>query len=410
VDDGRGRRAGGTPWSRAGVILFVSALLAGVVSTSAVRADPVTDAKARVDAAAKALDPHAELIWLDATPDAPALLSAYFDSLHDWVIAVLRRHPGATPSDLVAAAATFGEGFRLTAIPLGADALAISASEGERGDVFVVRRGPDGPTLVWSLTAWASSRKPPDPLAGWNPERARDDCRSSGPWDAWKSCGPLYASLGRLPSDRRGRPRFYVDADYAQPAGADIGGQISVWRWDGRTAAPQYVDAYGLTIEQEAGVRLHGDRLLVREKGEFRTFFAAASSQGRQIDHVLRITPDGVVDQGRVSRRPDLDLIDQVIDRILDGKPAGAQAAPAAAAVLRRELADERAERRKTPREHWNLGMMEGWTVRRVSDGRRLCLAADNGALEFTLRGEGREATIAAVRPLPGDCGKGARD
>jgi len=68
------------------------------------------------------------------------------------------------------------------------------------------------------------------------------------------STGPLVIpKIGRLPDDAQGRACFYIDATYAQVAGATVGAQISLWTWDGSQALPQLTREYFYTGEQSAG-------------------------------------------------------------------------------------------------------------------------------------------------------------
>ncbi len=387
------------------------ALLAQAGSARAEQTLPsVSEAAHRVMAANKALEAHSNDFWLDDTAEAPGLLAAYWDTIHAWTTAWLQVRSDLKPQDLTKAATAFDDWSNWQFMQLGAGEVLISASRGEQGDVFILRQVRGRWILAWSLTAWAASHNPDGPLAGWKPEGARNDCREHHSDGDWSSCGPLFGTVGQLPPDGRGRPRFYISANYAQEAGADIGGQASIWVWTGDGAEPQYVHAYGLTIEQDEGIRIKGDRLLIREKDSFKTLFACAACLGRQMDRTVRLTPDGAVDLGRVSLVPDLDLADEAMDRVLSGQPTGPMVAPRAASMLKAALADPRAKRQADPKDSRGLGMIDGWTLRPSRGGRRLCLVTDEaGALEFTLRGPARHARIVAVRTLPGDCGKKVR-
>ena len=388
--------------------LIALAILALAAGARAETPPSVVDAASRFAEAGKALEARSDGFGTDG---APELLSAYWDASHAWATAWLGAHSDAKPKDLAAAGEAFDGYGRWQALALDSKDVLVAAASGEQGEVFILhQQARDRWSLAWSLTSWAAHRTAPDPLAAWAPARSSGDCRSSEPWDAWKSCGPLFGSLGPLPPDGKGRPRFFIDADYAQEMGATVGAQASIWVWTGTEAVPQYLHAYAQMIDQGAGVRAKGHALLIREKDGFKTMFACGGCLGRQMDRTVRLTPDGVSDLGHVSQVPDLDLVDAVMDRVLSGKPAGLAASPQAAAALKAALAEPRAKRLEGPEAATDLGMIIGWTLKDSGARRRLCLSTDSGGtFIFTLVGYGRATRIARVSQSDRDCGKGAK-
>lgn len=187
-------------------------------------------------------------------------------------------------------------------ISLGSNLFLVSISTGETGTVFIVglRRGT--PSLLWSIsTRTPQERDPLGLLAAWSADRAGESCRTKNSGHELETCGPLYASVGTLPSDAEGRPRFYVDAGYAQAAGATIGKQTSVWRWDGDKARLLWIDLHAVMVEQSLGIEFANGVLTVGEKEQFRSFFACGSCEARQVAHRLEITPTTVQDLGTFS-------------------------------------------------------------------------------------------------------------
>jgi hypothetical protein len=168
-----------------------------------------------------------------------------------------------------------------------------------------------------------------------------------------------------------------------------VGAQISVWVWDGVTAHVQVARDYITTLMPTNGTRFEGDILTVRQKQDFRSFLSAAGpSPGRQVDWIVRITPVGIEDLGERSAVPQLDAVDELLDRVIHGKPAADLAAPAAVDGARRIVATARAMvSDKEWKDYPTVGMLDAWKTSAGKDGDVLCLVADSmGAHLFRFR------------------------
>lgn len=185
-------------------------------------------------------------------------------------------------------------------------------------NVFIVAKSNGQYEVVWKIEQNQNTNglKEPDVIGAWRAESAKHGGR--GPYfTSSGSVGSLEtADLGILTSDSNNRPRFYIDAVYAQSAGATVGEQTSVWRWNGTTAKPLIAHSYAVSLDAGLGVRVEGQDLKIREKQQFRTFSSSGASEARRVDWVVRVTPDAVSDGGEISLAPELDLLDKLFDRL----------------------------------------------------------------------------------------------
>jgi hypothetical protein len=357
--------------------------LAFVLLTATLRPTPATAqdeaaAKAAFAAAEAALAPHFDDFFLDGDPQAPALLKRKWSAISDWTASYLNAHPGATAEDLMAEAKKLSPNQEVQAIKLDDGAFLASAWAGAIGSAFIVaaRGGVFAP--VWS--AGDAAETPPaafKPLAAWSAANARGECRVTAQPDAWGVCGPVSSSIGRLADDRDGARRFYLDATYAQAAGATVSAQFSVWSWNGEKAEPLYLDTYSYMIEQGEGLRVEGDVVKIRTKDEFKTFFACGACPGRQMEWTIRVDSGGVKDLGKTSLAPELDLIDSVYERMFKGEPVSELIGSAAAKVLHSAMDEARQE--TAPGSSPSLGMLSNWKSTKRASGWDVCLSTDNG-------------------------------
>lgn len=356
-------------------------------------------AKSAFHAADSALASHSTGFSLDDDPQAPALLEREWSVLRQWSVDYLDRHPGANEQDLVSAIGGLDRNLSVEALRLDPRSYLVAAGRDEIGTVFIVTAAADRFAVAWSIADPAASRQQGmDMLAAWSTDKARESCRRE-PSENWRDCGPVHARLGRLPDQRDGTRRFYVDGTYAQAAGATVGAQLSIWEWSGRSAEPLYTILYGYMADQPVGTRVDGDLLMIRAKEEFHSFFACGSCEGRQIDLIIRIDPDGIADLGKVSTMPELDLIDMFFDRIIAGKSAADIASPAAVTVAAAKVAGIRREDADLKDDLPALGMLMGWKATTAGQRTRVCIATDaGGTFLFTIEavdGKGRIATVA---------------
>jgi hypothetical protein len=376
-------------------------ILAISLAASVVFATPLAPTGGEADAARAyadarhALDQHSDGFNIDTTQEGHDALERRWTSAAEWVAAVLNAHPDTSADEL--ATMILNADNRMQVEPLDAGSWLVGMGNGDFGSFAVVKRVDGKFRPVWQ--AWRSgaiNAKFPT-LAAWTADAARSDCRDA----ALNRCGPIYGRTALLPPDAGGHMRFYVDATYAQEAGGTLGGQLGVWTWDGSTASPLAVFDYGFSIEQGNGARFDGHLLTIREKQSFKTFFACNSCLGRQVDHSLRIDPDGVHDQGRISVTPELDLVDAAFDRLHRGQPieglASAQAVKTMESILRNT--SEPGDNARA----FSLGMLLTNRMRKSGADTEICFAADTtDTFIFTLRRQAGRLAIARVRPDPG--------
>ena len=345
--------------------------------------------------------------WLDDDPESPGLLAGQWSLAGEWMAAWLDAHPTSGADGVKAAIAGLAPSETPQYLVLN-DTAFLVAAPGSIGNVFIVAKTGDHYHLAWSTAQrQEASGKTADILAAWRAENARQGGR--GPyWTASGSAGPVSPQLGSLPADAKGRARFYIEGWYAQGAGATVGVQISLWVWDGITARPLVTRDYAVMIEQSVGTRVEGDLLKVQQKKSFRTFFSCGSCEGRQTDWFVRLTSEGTRDLGERSAVPELDAVDELLDRLIHGKSAADVAAPTAIQAARKIVHEARAERSD---EEWKkfptLGMIGESTITKDGNEVILCLeTSDMGAHIFTLRPRGNGYFIGDISEGPESCSK----
>jgi hypothetical protein len=189
-----------------------------------------------------------------------------------------------------------------------------------------------------------------------------------------------------LPPAADGAARFYVEAAYAQAAGATRGNQLSLWRWkDGEMEAFSRTD-FATGGDAPQGVALAGDKLEITGKGFWSHFMVCGACDGRQEQHLLRVTPTGVVDLGMITLTPELDALDALLGRLADNSPTDDIAAPEAAALLKKSW-------------HGNLFFMDP----EVADNTTCIAPADLPPLTFHFAAGPKAMRITAIEP--GHCG-----
>jgi hypothetical protein len=287
-----------------------------------------------------------------------------------------------------------------------------SQFSGEAGTVFLVGFREGKPVLLWSINnAPPQKIDPRDLLGAWKAERAGGKCREEGSGHPPGTCGPLYADVGMLPSDSVGRPRFYIDAGYAQIMGATVGHQTSVWRWNGDSATLLWIDWHDFMIDQRIGTEFSDGILTIGEKDDFRSFYGCGSCEARQMVRRLQITPTGIVDLGKTSTTPELDLIDELFWRLANNKPTAELAAPEVSRLLRPQIVSAQEESKKIDPKWFSVGMLGDVSVKRNGDTESVCFTADDiGRLFFTIQSNhsGERQLVKVVQPSGdyGDCPK----
>jgi hypothetical protein len=224
--------------------------------------------------------------WIDDDVRSPDLLARQWHLAGEFIAAWLNAHDSEGLGSVKAALDRLAPGIKPEYLKLGEDSILIVAP-GAIGNVFLLAKSGGRYRSTWSTadvqTAHGEQVKI---LAAWRPENARYLAASG-------SAGPVIPSLGKLPADANGHPRFYIDGDHAQLAGGTIGAQISVWLWNGTTANLQIARTYTKMIEQAVGTRVEANLLKVRQKKFFRSFFSCGMCEERQTDWIVKLTPEG---------------------------------------------------------------------------------------------------------------------
>jgi hypothetical protein len=357
----------------------------------------------------------------DDSKDGIEALSRMWNASAQAVVQVLSSKPEASASDLNAALCKLESNTsdcgekdeaRSSVVAIGPHLFLASQFSGEAGTVFLVGLREGEPALLWSINNTQPQKfDPQDLLGAWKAERAGGKCREEGSGHPPGTCGPLYADVGMLPSDSLGRPRFYIDAGYAQIMGATVGHQTSVWRWDGNSATLLWIDWYDFMIDQKVGTEFAKGVLTIGEKDDFRSFFGCGSCEARQMVRRLQITPTGIADLGKTSTTPELDLIDELFWRLANNKPAAEIASPEVSRLLRPQIASAREESKKIDPKWFSVGMLGDFSVKRNGDTKSVCFTADDiGRLFFTIQSNhsGKQRLVKVVQPSGnyGDCPK----
>jgi hypothetical protein len=379
-----------------------AAFAAWVLSVCAAAA-PASDPAARVRDASAAVARHSDGFYLDDDPRSPRLVERLWQSLSDWSAAELARQPGF-PQRLKAASARLGQNLAMKALPLGGGRYLVGGGR-SFGTAFILVPGPRGLAGAWSIAgaAGAASRGRAAALAAWRADKAVSGCRSDQ-----DACGPMQVDdLGLLPADSEGRPRFWILGTRVTAAGATVGGQLSLWRWNGRAAEPLVVQGFAYSIEQEAPViTVAGASIRLRGKGAFDHLVACGSCEGRPVEWRFSAGPQGVRSEGGTSLAPELDFIDRLLGLALKGVPPSL-ATPGAANDLRALARTLLSDSGKEP----YYGMIAAWKVTARGARRELCLGTDAFTRLFTLEGSAPPFRLAESKPLPdGACtGRGSR-
>ncbi len=344
--------------------------------------------------------------WIDDDPESPKLLARQWSLIGEWVAAWLEVHSTAGPESVKSALDDLLEQDGEQECLQLSEGTFLVNPHASIGNVFIVSKSDGHYHLAWSTSqVQRANGDQAKILAAWRPEHALNGGR--GPyWAASGSAGSVSGKIGRLPSDANGHPRFYVDAIYAQSAGGTVGAQISVWSWDGVMARPLIARDYTFMIDQAVGTRVEGDLLKVQQKKFFRTFYSCGSCEERQMDWIVRLTPEGIQDLGEKSAVPELDAVDELLYRTIHHKSAANMAAPSVLKIAEQIIRDARVQASaKDWKEFPTLGMMMGWRIQDDSGSRILCLSLDNGGTNlFTLKPAGGTFFIADAKPTKESC------
>jgi hypothetical protein len=342
----------------------------------------------------------AEKVWMDHqgdgapfhddSPEAIAAMNSMRRTAIEVVTQLLAKRPDSTAAQLQRILTTLTGNTAVVgseALQLQPGVFAIAFNDFPSSILFIVRTRPRSSPLVCSITS--PGPQPIDTghrLNGWLATRSGNRCQENMRIHyLLDTCGPLSASIGLLPSDVQGNPRFYLDADYSKEAGILIGKQTSIWRWNQDHAELLWLGYYAYNPDQDSGVHFRNGELRIDQKDSFHTFFANNSDSPRHMLQRVRVTPTGVEDLGVRSLDPELDLVDNLFDRIARGQPADRLASPEVIRQLRPDVRRAKDAKDKTA----YFGMIEDWSLHRHPVNTALCLSFDDsGPYYFTLHHE----------------------
>ncbi len=340
-----------------------------------------------------AYDRNATLVGNDfdgSTLSAPAIpLMVEERQLRDrWILEQLSGRASRDAGIYQDVLAELDPNLHIVTLKLGTETTLISTNENAIGQVLIAVGGPGRPPELWRMDMHV-------PEDGPYAEQLR--C-----WQALARIRPCAAvHIDALSPDAQARPRFYIDAEYAQPAGATRGRQLSVWRWDGRTAIPLYVASYTIGGDAEnQGVTAEGEVLRIGGKGFYQALSPCGACDGRETVQRLELTAsDRIEDLGTTSLTPELDLIDTLYTRVKNRRPTGNLASPEALTVIE-ETWNELLRRGRA-----FLFMNEPQDVSGAPGRRELCFLAYYGAggsavppILFTFSGSGAELRVVGAR------------
>ncbi len=333
-------------------------------------------------------------LGLDNDPAEVKALDALRDATQDWTLAFLTSRPGITIGTLKTKLAIHHpDEFKAARIAptrvtlLAPDLYAFSAYWGVTGNVFLVGRRNGQWAVVWDVRKAETARFAA--LKAWRSDHAGAGCYDEEGHDGRYDCGPLYGAAFALKPDAQGRVRFGLGATYAQGAGFTVKSQISFWRWDGTTAEPLLAETYSHEEDDIARSRDSADTVVVRVKDAFKSFYShGGNGVGRQLDWSFRILPDRIADEGTKPLYPELDAVDDVLDHVLNQKPATDLASLVALKSLRKILGPAPHDGQEIDR-----------AVQRTSSGAQVCLATDGlAATHFVLTRRGNGFFVQSVR------------
>jgi hypothetical protein len=329
----------------------------------------------------------------------PALIDTWRTTLHHWIEARFDRLGRAASRRLRAVGHRLDRDLSLAAVPLGGSAFLVAAGKSGFGTIFAIRSERGRYRTLWSASGAARGGEEFESLQSWA------SGASIGLCPAHPHCPPLSADrIGTLPAGSNGRPRFYVQATYRSEIGFTVGGQLSIWEWNGSAARPLLVRNFGYMLAQSAPVlTVNGATLTLGIKGEFTHFYACGQCEGRQMAWRFRARRRGIVDLGQQSLVPEVDLVDRVVDRLLHGENVSSLSDRAPAEFLRREIAmnqEPPAAAGFGGRDY--LEMVMAWRVAIAGARHELCLSTLGFAARFTIRGTAGRYRLVAVRPAQG--------
>jgi hypothetical protein len=369
-----------------------------------------TDALAGLRAAKVAVAARAAPQWgldLGDARGSSGMLERQWAATRRWAIAWLTRHSGASGDQLIAAAKR-DAGVDLTVLPLEGGGLLLTAQTDDVfGTAFILRRGESGRYL----TAFALDEPGtfggggPPKLGSWRSDRASWGCHDHRPQKDWLACGPMVPAEARLLDGATGERRFAIIGCYVKPAGATNAYQLSIWRWTGRAARPLIVYSFAQMADDPLITKVDSRTLTLREKGSFKRLIDCGACSGQQKETQFDLSGKGVRLVASRSLTPQLDLVDELYDRLIEGKTVDDIAASGVAQVLAKQVQALKADAGKTKSGAY-LGLLTSWKLTAKGGVETLCLSADDldHSQLFTLSSHDGRLRIDSVRDTPSAC------
>jgi hypothetical protein len=281
-------------------ILAITIVLSSLLFSGCSRRLDAKTIRKRYAAVSANLSPYCDGFFLKDTPQAATLLDQKWSLESAWVIEYLNEHPSATVKQIETEISALDNKLSGSVTLLDKNLYSISIQEGEIGNVFLAAGEAKRFRIVWNAKdAMAGAGEKGNYFRPWSAQAARDGCRENVSGGDWLSCGPLYGGFDRLPNDKMGRRRFYLDGTYAEYAGLSAAAQLSIWTWDGTVLRPQFTGTYTFYIDQPVGIRIDGEFLRIRVRDQYRAFHTCCDDEGRPMDWNLRLTPTGIEDLGK---------------------------------------------------------------------------------------------------------------
>ncbi len=300
-------------------------------------------------------------------------LDRAWSAVAKWTAGYLDEHPDVTAEQLAKAVMELDPSrLKATAVRLNdppATTFAIAANYPKSGFFFVVARASDGRFhAMWNIKDIARRHY-----------ASRDEI---GYWALTKSGwgdGPATGRIGPLPQSASGHARFYVDAVAAAEAGGTFRKQFSVWEWNGAEALPLFIESYQVSFDTGTVTVKDGD-VSIPTKGSYKSFSTCGACPEPHVLRHFRVAPDGVHDLGAIDGEPEMRCVDDVLDRLIHGQPAGSLASPEVVEALRPAVQEVDSA------DGHSLGMLEESKITEENGRRFLLVSADN--LESALRFE----------------------
>ena len=362
-------------------MLAITLILSSLLFSDCSRRLDATSIRKQYATVSANLGPYCDGFFIKDTLEAAMLLDQKWSLESAWVIEYLNAHPSSTVEQIETEISSLDKKLSGSVTLLDKNLYSVSIQEGEIGNVFLAASDGRRFRVVWNAKdALASTEEKGNILRPWSAQAARDGCRKNVSEEDWLNCGPLYGGFNRLPNDKTGRRRFYLDGTYAERAGLSAAAQLSIWTWDGTVLRPQFTGTYAFYIDQPVGIRVDGEFLRIRVHDQYRTFHTCCDDEGRPMEWNFRLTPTGVEDLGKTPIVLELEIIDELFYRTARVMPADDIASPDAQSQARALI-------RQLPKENGlpTLGSLMTTTSKPIGSVTKFCFEAEYSVL-FTIR------------------------